>query len=119
MAAPALPDIDSFSLHLTVYVAPENVDKLLKAMEPVFDHVSAEEGCTFFELYQDPASPGTLSWIENWSVSPEWFMANQVTKEYYKEYFAITEPLFIKPREFKILKRVGKPFLSVKDSNFK
>lgn len=39
-------------------------------------------------------------------------------KEYYKEYFAITEPLFVKPREFKIMKRVGKSFLLAKDSNF-
>jgi hypothetical protein len=44
---------------------------------------------------------------------------NQMGKEYYKEYFAITEPMFIKPREFKILKRVGLPFTIAKDSNFK
>lgn len=65
-SAPALPDINNFSLHVTVYVAPADVDKLLAAMKPVFDLVSAEEECTFFELYQDPASPGTLSWVENW-----------------------------------------------------
>jgi quinol monooxygenase YgiN len=66
MAAPTLPDIDGFSLHVTVFVAPENVDKLLAAFKPVFELVSAEEECIFFELYQDPASPGTLSWVENW-----------------------------------------------------
>lgn len=66
MGRSALPDIDSFSLHVTVHVAPEDTEKLLAAMKPVFDLVSAEEECTFFELYQDPASPGTLSWVENW-----------------------------------------------------
>jgi hypothetical protein len=40
-------------------------------------------------------------------------------KEYYKEYFAITEPMFIKPREFKILRRMGLPFIMAKEANFK
>ena len=30
----------------------------------------------------------------------------QITKEYYKDYLAITEPMFIKPREAKIYKAV-------------
>jgi quinol monooxygenase YgiN len=68
MAAPALPDIDSFSIHVTVFVAPENVDKMIEAFKPIFELVVAEEECTFFELYQDPASLGTLSWVENWYV---------------------------------------------------
>ncbi len=36
-----------------------------------------------------------------------WIRQNQIPKEYYKEYFAITEQIFLKPREFKILKRLG------------
>jgi quinol monooxygenase YgiN len=70
MAAPAFPDLESFSVHMTVFVAPENVDKLLEAFKPIFELVSAEDDCIFFELYQDPASPGTLSWVENWYVKP-------------------------------------------------
>jgi hypothetical protein len=44
---------------------------------------------------------------------------NQMGKEYYKEYFTITEPMFVKPREFKILKRMSLPFVAAKDANFK
>lgn len=40
----------------------------------------------------------------------EWLFETQIQKEYYKEYFAVTEPMFIKPREFQILDRVGPPF---------
>jgi hypothetical protein len=29
----------------------------------------------------------------------------QIPKEYYKPYFAVTEPMFIKPREFEIWER--------------
>jgi hypothetical protein len=70
MATPTFPDIDGFSVHVTIFVAPENVDKLLAAFKPVFELVSAEEECIFFEMYQDPASPGTLSWVENWYIEP-------------------------------------------------
>jgi hypothetical protein len=38
-----------------------------------------------------------------------------MTKEYYKEYFAATDPMFLKPREFKILNRVGAPYFMAKD----
>lgn len=38
-----------------------------------------------------------------------------MTKEYYKGYLAETEAMFVKPREFKILKRVGAPYYMVKD----
>lgn len=40
-----------------------------------------------------------------------------MTKEYYKDYFAITEPLFVKPREFKMLRRVGAPYVVSKPQN--
>ena len=39
----------------------------------------------------------------------------QATKDYYKEYFAVTEPMFVKPREFKILNRLGAPYYMAKD----
>jgi hypothetical protein len=40
-------------------------------------------------------------------------------KEYYKPYFEATEPMFVKPREFKILKRVGQPYIFSKPENLK
>ncbi|KAI0974058.1 hypothetical protein F4678DRAFT_396168 [Xylaria arbuscula] len=107
-----------WSLHVTVYIAPENVDRFLAAFKPVFNKVVAEPECLFFEMYQSPQEPGKLSWVENWSKSPEWFLENQVTKDYYKEYFAITEAMFTKPREFQFLERVGPEYFMVKDKPF-
>ena len=40
----------------------------------------------------------------------------QVAKDYYKEYFAVTEPMFLKPREIKVFNRVGKPFYMAKET---
>ncbi|KAI0506410.1 hypothetical protein F5B22DRAFT_660329 [Xylaria bambusicola] len=95
------------SLHVTVYVAPENVDSFFAAFKPVFDKVIAEPECLFFEVYQIPNTPGKISWVEDWSKSPYWFLKEQITKDYYKEYLAVTEPMFIKPREFQFYERLG------------
>lgn len=32
-------------------------------------------------------------------------------KDYYKPYFAATEPMFVKERIFKVYSRLGKPFV--------
>lgn len=42
----------------------------------------------------------------------------QLIKEYYKEYLTITEPMFIKPREIKLLHRVGRELLSISDKQY-
>lgn len=39
---------------------------------------------------------------------------NQIPKEYYKAYFAATEPMFVKPREFKLLNRMGPEYFVAK-----
>jgi hypothetical protein len=48
--------------------------------------------------------------------SAAWLMETQLVKEYYKEYFEITEPMFIKPREVRILSRMGPPYFMVKET---
>ncbi|KAI0414065.1 hypothetical protein F5X98DRAFT_378087 [Xylaria grammica] len=113
-----MPFTTGWSLHVTVYIAPENVERFLAAFKPVFNKVVAEPECLFFEMYQSPQEPGKISWVEDWSKSPEWFLENQVTKDYYKEYFAITEAMFTKPREFQFLERVGPEYFMVKDTPF-
>ncbi|KAL3473228.1 hypothetical protein BJX99DRAFT_201395 [Aspergillus californicus] len=105
------------SLQVSVFIAEENVPKFFEAMLPVYEKVIAEPECTFFEIYQNPQSPGELSWVENWSQSLEWLMGVQVRKSYYKEYLELTEPMFIKPREVKVLNRVGAPFVMFKKEN--
>ncbi|KAI0452918.1 hypothetical protein F5B21DRAFT_505826 [Xylaria acuta] len=95
------------SLHVTVYIAPENIGRFFDAFKPVFDKVTAEPECLFFEVYQDPQEPSKLSWVEDWSKSPEWLLQHQITKDYYKEYLAITEPMFLKPREAQVLEQLS------------
>lgn len=58
--------VPEISLHVTVFLAADNVPRFLEAYKPVFDKVVAEPECTFFQVYQSPEEPGTLSWVENW-----------------------------------------------------
>ncbi|KAI1502917.1 hypothetical protein F5X99DRAFT_147703 [Biscogniauxia marginata] len=116
--APSYSGPEGMSLQVTVHIAPENVDKFLAAFKPVFDKVAAEPECLFFEVYRSPDEPGKISWVENWSKSKEWFLTNQVTKEYYKDYLNTTEPLFIKPRETRVLERAGPEFFVCKERQF-
>ncbi|RAL10246.1 putative quinol monooxygenase [Aspergillus homomorphus CBS 101889] len=113
MASPSA----GISLHVTVHISPENLPKFWEAMHPVYEKVIAEPECTFFEIYQSPENPGTLSWVENWSQSLEWLFEVQIKKPYYHDYLAVTEPMFIKPREVKIYNRVGAPYYMVKSTN--
>ena len=62
------------SLHLTITVSPENSEKFLSHFKPVFEAVTAEPDCTYFEVFQDPSQPGTFQIVENWSRDLEWFM---------------------------------------------
>ncbi|KAI0101910.1 hypothetical protein GGR51DRAFT_563122 [Nemania sp. FL0031] len=111
-----VPFTHGFSLHVTVYIAPENVDRFFAASKPVFKKVIAEPKCLFFEVYQTPGQPGTISWVEDWSDTPDWFINNQMTKKYYKEYLAITEPMFIKPGEYDYLERLGPEYFMAKST---
>lgn len=66
---------ESISLQVTVHLKPEDVPKFWAAFEPAYKAVIAEPECTFFELYQSLDSPGTISWVENWSVLfHSWFL---------------------------------------------
>ncbi|KAH7376576.1 hypothetical protein B0T11DRAFT_324460 [Plectosphaerella cucumerina] len=102
------------SLHVTIYIDPANKTAFFEAFKPVFDLVVAEPELIFFEVYQSPDEPGKLSWVENWNASREWLLETQLSKEYYAPYLAITEPMFIKPREVAIYDTVGPPYLVFK-----
>ncbi|KAJ2995796.1 hypothetical protein NUW58_g1173 [Xylaria curta] len=98
------------SLHVTVYIAPDNVDPFFAAFKPVYDKVIKEPECMFFEVYEDSETQGVIHWVEDWMMSPESFIEHQITKDYYKDYLAKTEPMFIKPREAKFWQRCSRAY---------
>ncbi|KAK3057059.1 hypothetical protein LTR09_002097 [Extremus antarcticus] len=120
MAASIL-DLDRFSLQLTVWFKPSDLPKFWSAFKPIFDVVAAEPELLYFEVFEDPAEPGKISWIENWDMPPQKFLTEFMPSrmEHYKPYMEATEPLFVKPRQFTVMKRVGAPYVVQKDGNVK
>ncbi|KAI0416047.1 hypothetical protein F5X98DRAFT_376228 [Xylaria grammica] len=102
-----------FSLHVTVYVNPAYIDSFFAAFNPVFKKALCEPECAFFGVYHNPKERGKISWVEDWKQSPEWFLQNQITKSYYREYLAITESMFTKQGEYQFLERVGPDYVMV------
>jgi len=94
------------SFHVKIAVAPENAEKFLAALKPVFEKFTAEPDCTYFEVFQDPENPGTFRFVENWNATKEHIVEVHLKKDFYKSYIAETEPLWIKPRETEIWERM-------------
>ena len=59
------------SFHIKITVAPENAEKFLAALKPVFEGFAAAPECTYFEVFQDPKNPGTFRFVENWNTAKE------------------------------------------------
>ena len=64
--------LEQLSLQVDIWIDPSNVDKFFEAMRPIFDKVTAEPECVYFEIFQDPDDLGHLSWVENWKASAAW-----------------------------------------------
>ena len=60
--------------HATIHVAPENVEAFLQALRPAWEGCRREPECLFFEVMQDPETPGLLRFVEVWSKDKEWFL---------------------------------------------
>ncbi|KAH8602389.1 hypothetical protein B0O99DRAFT_499742 [Bisporella sp. PMI_857] len=105
----------SLSVHITITVAPENVDKFLEALRPTFEAVTREPLNTFFEVYHDPKKPGVFKLVEHWDADVGYMMGVQLKKDYYKPYHAVVDPLFLKPLEVEIYSRFpGNEWASVR-----
>ncbi|KAL1839911.1 hypothetical protein VTJ49DRAFT_999 [Mycothermus thermophilus] len=105
------------TLFLTLHIAPEKLDEFFELFRPLVEKVVAEPECRSFHVYKDPENPGTITIVEHWNATVEWLMNVQIKKEYYKENFEKTEPMFVKPREVRILQPLGPPYDVTKDGN--
>jgi quinol monooxygenase YgiN len=68
------------SVHIKVTVAPESVPKFFSLIKPAYDAATAEPECIFFEIYQNPAIPGEIKYVENWNQSVEWLRNVRVAR---------------------------------------
>ncbi|KAF2458219.1 hypothetical protein BDY21DRAFT_341923 [Lineolata rhizophorae] len=89
---------------IDIYFPKEKADFFLEQLRPCWEAVVAEPECISFEVFRTDDNPEYVNFrfVECWAASIEWLMNVQLQKEYYKPYLAVTEPLFVKPREVKV-----------------
>ncbi|KAI0400635.1 hypothetical protein F4802DRAFT_584019 [Xylaria palmicola] len=98
--------VNGMSMHVTVTIRPEDAMHFFALFKPVFDQAIAEPECIFFEVYAG-APAGRISWVEDWTRDPQWYLDHQLTKDYYREFLALTEPLYVAPREIEVFERLS------------
>ncbi|KAF2258431.1 hypothetical protein CC78DRAFT_549151 [Lojkania enalia] len=96
----------SLSLQVKITIAPSDAERFLEALKPAYDAVVAEPENVYFEVFRDPENGGVFKFVEHWNASMEWLVNVQLKKEYYKPYLAVTEPMFLKPREVEVWERM-------------
>ena len=97
------------SLHVTYYINPKDLDAFLEAIKPAWDGVVKEPNFRFFDLFTGPNKEDPeileIQLVELWECTPEWFMAEQMTKPYYGPYLETTKAMHVKDPYFKFLER--------------
>lgn len=63
-----------FTLHVSIQVAPKNVDAFLEALRPAWAGVVAEPENLFFDVFQSQETPGLFRFVEVWSKGKDWFL---------------------------------------------
>ncbi|KAL5337997.1 hypothetical protein BJX70DRAFT_388875 [Aspergillus crustosus] len=95
------------SLQVTVYLAEEDIDTFFNALGSVFNQIASDPYCTIFEILM----------LTNWSSTREWLVDVGMRRPYLDEYHAIVEPLFLRPKDIRILDRKGGKWSILKTSN--
>jgi quinol monooxygenase YgiN len=55
-----------FNIQATLFFAPEDIQKVLEALKPVYERTIAEPECLSFQVYQPLDDPGQIVLIEDW-----------------------------------------------------
>lgn len=95
------------TLFVTFKIKPNLIEDFKSAHRPVWRACAAEPECLFFDVFQDPASPGTFRFVEIWSKSREWFEKEQMTKPYYAELWPKSKPTWEEDAKLEFYEREG------------
>ncbi|KAH7042004.1 hypothetical protein B0J12DRAFT_218725 [Macrophomina phaseolina] len=107
MPYPAPATAGGFTLYVTATIQPDKVDEFLSHFYAAFEKVAAEPECLSFEVFRVQGEPNKIKWVENWSMSTEWFMQHQATKPYMKPYTEATDKLLVGEKQWEVWERFG------------
>ena len=95
------------TLFVDFYIQPSRIEDWKQAHRPVWAAVSREPECILFDVFHNLDDEGHFRLIEVWAASKEWFATKQLTKPYYDELWAKSEPTYRKERRIEYLERLG------------
>jgi quinol monooxygenase YgiN len=87
------------TLFITFTIDPSKIETWKEAHRPVWAACAAEPECLLFDVFEDPAAPGTMRLVEVWSEGREWFETKQLTKPYYKTMWEKSKPTWVADSE--------------------
>ncbi|TFK40418.1 hypothetical protein BDQ12DRAFT_680909 [Crucibulum laeve] len=83
-------------MHLDLQVPEQHIPEFLIHARKLYEAVTAEPECTFFDLSQSSEDPGFFRGVESWTTSKEWMAQVQERKPYYQAYVKGTAHMGIK-----------------------
>lgn len=57
---------NGFHIQVSLFIAPENVQKFFTAFKPVYDKTIAEPQCISLNVFQSPDDPSHILLSETW-----------------------------------------------------
>ncbi|KAJ0422893.1 hypothetical protein BJY00DRAFT_310493 [Aspergillus carlsbadensis] len=100
------PGQPGFNIQATLFFAPEDTATVLEALKLVYERTIAEPECRSFQVYQMRHEPGEILLVEDWETPLDRYMTERLKVDYMQEFFAIIQPLFIKPQAVKVFDRL-------------
>jgi quinol monooxygenase YgiN len=55
-----------FHIQVSLFIAPENLEKFFEAFRPIYDKTIAEPECISLDVFQSPDDPGHILLSETW-----------------------------------------------------
>jgi len=72
----------------------------------VFDKITAEPKCVYFNVLESSLQPGRVKLVEIWDAPKEFIMDELTQRDWYRPFIDEVAKLLIQPREFEILSGV-------------
>lgn len=95
------------TLFVDFSIQPHMIDAWKEGHRPVWAACAREPNCLLFDVFEDPEDRGHFTLVEVWQATKQWFLEEQMTKDYYSDLWQKTEHTHRQPRVIRFAERLG------------
>jgi len=95
------------TLFVDFSIQPHMIDAWKEGHRPVWAACAREPNCLLFDVFEDPEDRGHFTPVEVWQATKQWFLEEQMTKDYYSDLWQKTEHTHRQPRVIRFAERLG------------